>query len=181
MAKASTISLKKVTRSGEKFTVDWKSGEYTGIKIQTWKKTGSSWPSKPADTESISKSKTAYTRKLDFDDYKPFTDKLLYAVGFAISVQTKGKEYSNYSSKSTFDIQRPKVPTHLLNPAQDSTNPNVFTYGWDNNSGNTTSSGPVCTAFWWETVIMDDGASPVWKEDRYVHLAGNTQRCTLVR
>ena len=164
MAKASTISLKKVTRSGEKFTVDWKSGEYTGIKIQTWKKTGSSWPSKPADTESISKSKTAYTRKLDFDDYKPFTDKLLYAVGFAISVQTKGKEYSNYSSKSTFDIQRPKVPTHLLNPAQDSTNPNVFTYGWDNNSGNTTSSGPVCTAFGWETVIMDDGASPVWKE-----------------
>lgn len=174
MAKASSISLKKVTRSGEKFTVDWKSGDYTGIKIQVWKKTGSSWPSKPADTVTLNKNKTSYTRTLDFDDYKPFTDKLLYAVGFTISVQTKGKEYSNYSSKSTFDVQRPTLPKNLGNPTQDGTNPNIFTYSWENSGRNSATSNDVCTAFWWETVIVNEGESPVWVDAK-------TQKLSTVR
>lgn len=170
MAKTPVKGLNStVSRDGNKFTTTWDNpNKLKAQKIQAWGKKDGTWV-KIGSAVSVDKSKKTYSHtvnnanKKSFSSFYPWTGTYLNAFGFTRCVQVDGKSMSDWSSKVSFDIQKPKKPTGLGNPENVDTT--TFKYSWSNNSGNKTNQnkeGPVCTAFYWETVLVDDGVDPIW-------------------
>lgn len=158
-----------VSRDGNKFTTTWKNPDkLEKQEIRAWAKTDGAWES-VGKAASVGKSKQAYSHTVNhnnsrsFSSFYPWTYTKLSKFGFKRRVQVKGKTWSDWSDMVSFDLEVPKKPSGLGNPQI--IDSNTFSYSWQNNAGNKTNqnkSGPVCTAFEWQTIIVADGADANW-------------------
>ncbi len=157
-AKPKTSGL-TVARNGNKFTLTWsvvKDCTDQDIKILV--------NNKQVEKHDLSKTTNKYSYTINRSNFYPnVLNAKLTEVSFKLAQKQKKKKESSYSDQKEFKITVQGRPGYVQ-PAQDNTNRDTFTYAWTKNSGDdSTKEGHKMFSYYeYETCLVDEGKKATW-------------------